>query len=284
MKNGRKKYKTLRRTVQFSVILMLITPGLGFSFFQGSLIASSLFGIPLTDPLAFAEYLLASKSFYVTGIIGTLVIAVFYFIVRGRAFCAYVCPIHLISEAAGSLHKRFKITDRKMSLNAKYYFLGVTLFLSAVLSVPFFSSFSPIGGVSRALSGLVELNIPSDAFAELSAVSVGVDISVLLFFTIALFEIFFAENIWCRSLCPVGAVYSAFGKAALMKVKIDRDKCIECDECYADCMVGEVLDDPVYNGKNYVLDGNCSNCFNCIDSCPEDALSISFKFKRENKR
>lgn len=284
MDKGLQKYKLTRRTIQLTVILILLTPGFGFAFFEGSLIASKLFGIPLLDPLAFVEYLLASKSLYLSSVTGVLIATVIYFLLKGRTFCSYACPIHLISETTASLHKRFKLFDKKIDLTVKYYILGIVLFLSAVLSLPFFTSFSPIGTISRAVSSVVKLNLDSDSFADISVVSFSLDVSLLIILMIVLIEIFVSKNIWCRSLCPAGAFYALLGKKSLMTVKIDHDKCVECDDCFNVCMVDEVLNDPVLNEKDYVLDGSCSNCFNCIDSCPEDALSISFNFKRENKK
>ena len=68
-----------------------------------------------------------------------------------------------------------------------------------------------------------------------------------------------------------------------MKVKIDNDKCVKCEDCFEECMVEEVLEDPVYNETDFVLNGNCSNCFNCIEVCPKKALKISLNLHKENK-
>lgn len=265
--------------IQILSVILLITPGLGFSFFNGSLIASNLLGINLIDPLAFVELLVAGFSITLTSLFALLIVILFYYLIGGRTFCSFICPVHLLSEITGYLNKKVAIFKLSSSIKWKYYLLAIVVVVSFITSIPFFTTYSPIGAMSRELSEMFSKQTPESTMTFVSFN--GISWTILLIFSIFIFELLISSNIWCRALCPVGASYSLIGKYSPTKIKIDHDKCVQCDECFEVCMVKEVLDDPVYREKNNVIKGDCSRCLNCIDACPENALSLSFNFIRE---
>ena len=207
MKINIRKYRFVRRLIELVVILILLSPAFGFTFFNGSLIGSTLLGVPLTDPLAFFEYLFASKSIYLVSTLGVIIVLGFYFVLRGRTFCSYICPIHLISEVNGKLHDRFKIKSIVFPLEIKYWVLGLTLFLSFIFSLPFFTSISPIGIISRFLSNILTVNS--------NGINDGIyflfDISIIVLIVISMIEIFFFKNVCFRNIFSVGGFYSLLG-------------------------------------------------------------------------
>ena len=73
------------------------TPAEGVFF--GSLSSSSVAGAPLFDPLGALEVTVASRSLLAaSALTGALLVVVVYGLVRGRAFCGWVCPVNLIGE------------------------------------------------------------------------------------------------------------------------------------------------------------------------------------------
>ena len=73
------------------------TPAEGVFF--GSLSSSSVAGVPLFDPLGALEVTVASRSLLAaSALTGALLVVVVYGLVRGRAFCGWVCPVNLIGE------------------------------------------------------------------------------------------------------------------------------------------------------------------------------------------
>ena len=74
----------------------------------GSLSSSQILGIDLLDPFATAQVIAAGKT-----VVGTMVwclpILVGFAIVRGRAFCGWVCPVNLVLEAIDWLRKKLKL-------------------------------------------------------------------------------------------------------------------------------------------------------------------------------
>lgn len=62
---------------------------------MGNLSASSLFGlIPLSDPYAILQMVVAGAVLATDVLVGALIITIFYLIIGGRAFCSWVCPIN----------------------------------------------------------------------------------------------------------------------------------------------------------------------------------------------
>ena len=81
-----------------------------------------------------------------------------------------------------------------------------------------------------------------------------------------------AANLWiprffCRVLCPLGALLGTIAPLALFRINRDVHKCTDCNLCLTRC---EAAADP--QGKLRLSE--CFACMNCIDDCPEDALSF----------
>lgn len=260
-----KKWMIARKLVQFSILLLFLSPLFlvdvaGTNFFYGSLASSEIFGIKLSDPLAALSVTLASQKL-VWGYLGSaFIIFLFYFIVSGRVFCSWVCPMNTILELTDSLRKRFKkLPDLQFKLKTKYYMAGLVLVLSFAVGVPIFEIISPIGNTLRNM---------------LFAFGIGVFIII----AIVLFEFFVSRRGWCRYFCPVGGFYSSIGRGGQLRVKIDDDKCISCMQCKKVCFSHPSILDPAINGeKTYVASGDCSLCGACIDACAHDALTIGLR-------
>ena len=67
--------------------------------FFSSLSSSSVAGVPLFDPLGAVEVTVASRGLLAaSALTGALLSSWYYGLVRGRAFCGWVCPVNLIGE------------------------------------------------------------------------------------------------------------------------------------------------------------------------------------------
>ena len=85
--------------------------------------------------------------------------------------------------------------------------------------------------------------------------------------------IFFGKRIWCTYLCPFGAFQSLIGKVfRIFRVKIDKDKCIDCKKCVNECLTLGLTETSLKKGK---ATNNCSLCGICIESCPKKAINIT---------
>jgi polyferredoxin len=72
---------------------------------------------------------------------------------------------------------------------------------------------------------------------------------------------------FCRVLCPLGAFLGVLSRFALWRIERDVTKCTDCDICLKGC-------EGAASPQGALRKSECFVCFNCIDDCPEDALSF----------
>jgi ferredoxin-type protein NapH len=72
-------------------------------------------------------------------------------------------------------------------------------------------------------------------------------------------------NLWCRFACPMGGVLDLVKRISLFRV-FKTSVCNDCDKCLRACAMGTRPDEI-----------NCTNCGDCLDSCPIDAIKIGRK-------
>ncbi|MFP4026319.1 MAG: DUF6599 family protein [Candidatus Brocadiia bacterium] len=89
--------------------------------------------------------------------------------------------------------------------------------------------------------------------------------SALIFFAILALN-FLARRFWCRSLCPLGALYALVGQRSLTARKVT-DDCISCGRCVNACPMDCISPD----GKK-TLGGECILCLKCQEVCPVGAV------------
>jgi ferredoxin-type protein NapH len=98
-----------RRVIQISVILLFLAGNYyGWKILAGNLSTSSVFGIiPLSDPYAVLQMFVAGAVISSNLIIGAVIIILFYGIIGGRAFCSWICPVNIITDAANWTRRKF---------------------------------------------------------------------------------------------------------------------------------------------------------------------------------
>lgn len=230
------------------------TPADGVFF--GSISSSSVGGVTLFDPLAALEVFAASHSLELAALTGALLVLVVYGIIRGRAFCGWVCPVNLLGEGADWLRRKLGIAvpERTVPRRTKLVVAAAVVGLSALVGFPVFEAVSPIGAMNK---GLV--------FGGIAGA--GTLVAVLVA------ELFFSRRIWCRSLCPLGGVYQAIGRAGQVNVAINHEACIHCDQCKEVCLADPVILEPAVDGDELLVRaGDCMACGACVDTCPTEAL------------
>src|SRR6266498_3635372 len=128
------KWLLLRRAAQFGILgLFLLGPLTGVWIVKGNLSSSMTFSVlPLTDPFVLAQSLAAGALPYRTALIGAVVVVAFYAVAGGRSFCAWVCPVNIVTDAAAWLRARLGIRNaRAPSPATRYWLLGGTLVAAA---------------------------------------------------------------------------------------------------------------------------------------------------------
>ncbi len=264
------KYLILRRVVQISILLLYFAGNYyGWKILVGNLSTSVVFGkIPLSDPYAVLQMFVAGAVISSNILIGAVIIFLFYGILGGRAFCSWVCPVNIITDAANWTRRKFGFDmvakKQPSSRNLRYWVLLISLIISFFLAIPAFEFISPISMVHRGL---------------IFGMGFGWAAVVILY----LFDLFVLKNGWCGHICPLGGFYSIIGKFRLLKVKHDSEACTGCMECKIVCPEVQVLH-MIDKVSIPVTSGECTNCGRCIDVCKDNALGFFLKVENNNKK
>ena len=261
------KWLMLRRLSQFGILtLFLLGPLAGIWIVKGNLNYSyTLDFLPLTDPYVALQAAMTGHVPEKLGLIGLAVALVFYFLVGGRVYCSWVCPVNLVTDAAGWLRDRLGIKDSSshLSRNTRYWILGMTLVGSAASGVVLWELINPVSMLHR---GLI----------------FGLGAAWTVVVAVFLFDLFVMSRGWCGRLCPVGAFYSLLGHWSPVRVAArERAACNDCMDCFEVCPEPQVIR-PALKGEEkgvgpVILAPNCSNCGRCIDVCSKDVFSFGLR-------
>ena len=268
---GAHKWLVLRRISQLSILaLFMVGPVAGVWILKGSLSSSLLAEtVPMTDPLLFLQMIAAGHlGFARDAIIGAALVLAFYLLVGGRVYCAWVCPVNIVADAAHWLRRRLAIRgSARIGRDARFWMLGLVLVLALVTGTLAFELVNPVSMLHR---GLI----------------FGMGFAWTIILGVFLFDLFVMKHGWCGHLCPVGAFYGLIGAASLVRVRADnRAACDDCMECYEVCPEPQVIP-PALKGEHRrggkahaaILSGACTNCARCIDICPHDVFNFGLRF------
>jgi len=258
------RFLVLRRLSQISILLLfLIGPWFGWWLIKGNLNYSlTLNTLPLADPLVLLQSLLTRHVPERNAFIGAAIILVFYAVVGGRAFCGWVCPVNLVTDAAAALRRRWDMRGgADFSGQARFWMLALILALAATSGGIVWELVNPVSMLPRGLL-------------------FGMGAGWLLIGGIFLFDLFVMQHGWCSHLCPVGAFYSLLGKLSFTRVSATkRSACNDCLDCFAVCPVHHVIKLPLKGEKKgvgpMITSGDCSNCGRCIDVCSKDVFTFT---------
>jgi len=260
------RYIILRRLVQMGVLaLFLGTVQWGWSLaghplLVGNLSGSEILGlIPMADPFAVAQILLTAHPLQPRVLMGAAIVLLLYGLLGGRVWCAWVCPINMVTDLAAWLRARLRIRDMfHLNRNIRYVVLGLTLVLSALTGMAAFEWVSPISMLHRELI-------------------FGIGLGWTAVLGVFLFDLLVLRHGWCAHLCPLGAFYALLGRVAPLRVRFDTPTCTHCGECAKVCPEPQVLNLKKASEAGLIRSGECTNCGRCITVCPEDTLHFDLR-------
>lgn len=264
---GAHRWLLMRRASQLGILaLFLAGPWLGWWLVKGNLNYSlTLNTVPLADPLVLLQSLLTGHAPERNAIIGVAIVLAFYMLVGGRSYCAWVCPVNIVTDAASALRRKFDIRGGgDMPRQTRYWILALILVLAAATGSIVWELVSPVSMLPR---GLI----------------FGMGAGWLLIATIFLFDLFVMKRGWCGHMCPVGAFYGLLGKWSIVRLSASkRDACNNCLDCFAVCPEQHVIRMPLKGEAKgvgpVILSSDCSNCGRCIDVCSKDVFAFGTRF------
>lgn len=261
---ARHKWLILRRTSQLGILALFLLGSLaGLWIVKGNLSYSLTLGVlPLTDPYIFLQTLATGHVPEKLGLLGALIVTVFYFLVGGRVFCSWVCPVNLVTDAAAWLRSKLGIKGgAHISRKTRYWVLGMTLVTALLTGTIVWELVNPVSMLHR---GLI----------------FGVGFTWTVILAVFLFDLLVSQHGWCGHVCPMGAFYSLLGKWSPLRVSAaQRVECNDCMDCYAICPEPQVIK-PALKGEAsgvspVILSPNCTNCGRCIDICEKNVFRFA---------
>lgn len=217
-------------------------------------------------PLGALQNALASSGnrapYYVLGIL------LLFGLTLGRTICGFLCPMGLVQELLHKIPtpklKKGRIT-RVMSY-LKYVILVVFVaiiplwYVSQHYPVPAFCKYICPAGTFEGAIGLLANPVNADKFSMLNILFTRKFVIMTLIFGASVF----IYRVFCRFLCPLGAIYGLFSKINLVGVKVEASKCTHCGLCVGHCKMD----------IRHVGDHECIHCAGCVDVCPTAAISF----------
>ncbi len=207
-----------------------------------------------------------SFSFYVAGLL------LAFGVLLGRAVCGWLCPFGLLQEL---IHK---IPSPKRKLKKGFLYIKYVVLVVFVLILPiavtdymgmgkpaFCQYICPAGTLEGGLSLLAAHESLRKAVGSLFSLKMTILILTLI-------GCVFFYRFFCRTLCPLGAIYGLFNKISIVHLEVDRHRCVGCGKCKDACGM-EV--NPVQTPNA----AECIRCGACVDVCPADALYLGFSIK-----
>jgi ferredoxin-type protein NapH len=264
------RYLILRRISQIGILLLFMTgPWFGVWIAKGNLASSlTLDVLPLTDPYLFAQSLAAGFMPASAALIGAAIVIAFYALFGGRLYCAWVCPVNVVTDAAAWLRRRLGLkSGRAPDGNTRYWVLAGSLLVAAFTGTVVWEWVNPVTILQRSLI-------------------FGLSGSLAVIVAIFAYDLLVASRGWCGHLCPMGAFYGLLGQKSVVRISAkQRGRCDDCMDCFAICPEPQVIRPALKKAGQdspLILDRDCTNCGRCIDVCNKHVFHFTHRFDQRS--
>ena len=186
--------------------------------------------------------LLFNGVFY-AAVLHYLIAKIFGPLLFGRGWCGYACWTAMILEL---LPYKIPQNQRKNIGYIRY----IVFTLSLIFSIILFLKKVPYMGNIMFLSYI---------FGNILYYVIG----IILAFALK------DNRAFCKYICPITVFLKPASYFSLLRIKINKDKCISCKKCKKVCPMDVDMMD---NSRKRLNGTECILCFNCIEVCPKNAL------------
>ena len=288
--------------VAISIILLLLITGVFVDFKH--LIPEKYINIFL-----FFQFIPSANKFISAGLvasIGFITVLILTFL-TGRTYCSFLCPLgvwqDVLSRIGGRLKKKFRRFGFKKPFTfLRYTILAATLIVTIRWGIYLLILLDPYSIFGRFITFfgkpvvLVVNNFIAHILGKFDIYSfvntpvtgfplIVYSIPVAFFLLVGVLSIT-RGRLYCNTVCPVGTLLGLISKISILRIKFNDETCKRCGRCSLACK-SSCID---FLNRDIDL-SRCVDCFNCLKSCPDKALSygfISFKMKKpetdESKR
>ncbi len=85
---------------------------------------------------------------------------------------------------------------------------------------------------------------------------------------------------FCKYICPITVFLKPMSYFSLIRVTVNKDKCISCKKCEKICPMSVEADSNSLRRKNGT---ECILCMKCVDECPKGALDLGI-LKKDGRK
>jgi polyferredoxin len=262
------------------------------------------------DPLVAIANVLATRALF-KALIWSLVILV-PTLFLGRFFCGWICPLGTLQHFIGHLPSEAKRGKQRIESNRykrwqtlKYVVLiaGLVAAFCGSMAIGWLDPFSLLvrsAGLAllpafnfavRALlsplehshiaairaSGETIHNVLQATVLDFRQAHFAQGLVLGVLFVLILWASLRITRLWCRSVCPLGALLGAASRWSILGLHKEASTCDKCNRCLLHCQGG---DDPI--GGVPWRKSECLMCMNCVGSCPHGSLQFQF-FRNEHE-
>lgn len=202
-----------------------------------------------------------STLYYMCGIL------VIFGVMLGRAICGWLCPFGFIQELLYKI-KTPKLKKNKVTRLLSYFKYVVLVFFVFIVPImyafrdtplPAFCKYICPAGTLEGGIGLLANKVNASYFSMLGPLFTW---KFLILISVCVISVF-VFRMFCRFICPLGALYGFFNKISFFGIKVDNSKCTNCSLCVSKCKMD----------IKKVGDHECISCGECISVCPTKAIS-----------
>ena len=225
-------------------------------------------------------------------------------LIFGRIYCSVICPLGVFQDfiiwfkRRNGLVRHKELSEYKVNAESdrsgqqagkepvlkatvkhfaysperkivRYGFLALTIAAMIAGIQVFVALIAPYSAYGKIVRGIVATSDGS---------SLSLTVTGLLLLLIIIICALFGGRIWCNTVCPVGTVLGLFSRFALLKPRIDAEKCVHCGRCVRGCKSSCI------DGDKLSIDySRCVDCFDCIGRCKEGAISYGLPVARKKE-
>ncbi len=262
------------------------------------------------DPLVAVTNALAGHALY-RGLLWCLVILI-PTLFLGRFFCGWICPMGTLQHFVADMPSEAKRGKQRIDSNRyKRWQTTKYVVLIAGLVAAFFGSMAigwldPFSLLVRSLglsllpavnfaarAGLAPLEHSHVAWIRTTGESLHTALQAVfldfrqthfaqslvlgVLFLVILAASLRVTRLWCRAICPLGALLGAVSRWSILGLHKDPASCDKCNRCLLHCQGG---DDPI--GGVPWRKSECLMCMNCVGACPHGSLQFQL-FRNEKE-
>jgi ferredoxin len=220
---------------------------------------------------------------------GGFLVIILLTLLTGRTYCSFLCPLgvgqDLNSRLGGKIKRKFRRFGFKRPFTIlRYSLLAATLGVALIWGIYMVTILDPysifgrfatyflkpvvliinnlFAGILGKFDNYALHHVPVKGFNLITYV-----IPVAFLFLVGSLSLI-KGRLYCNMICPVGTLLGLVSKISIFRIRFNDEKCTRCGRCAIACKSSCI------DFLNHNIDvTRCVDCFNCLKSCPEKALS-----------